>query len=135
MASDIEINRIRNDTDGWQLLVQQLLRYEEAAFEAKDFSFLESLESRKWLDSLSYRQAEWLIDIRDSVQTVSDFRGYSVKYLIQRCHENRFDLNDDGDQVWLTGLHQSRPTTVRRNEARRLYRLAKRLGEIDDWAA
>jgi hypothetical protein len=135
VASDIEIERIRKDAERWKSLVQQLLRYDDSVLEQKDSCFLDSLSLRDWLDELSYLQAEWLLDIRDSVQIVPEFRGYSVRYLVRCCYENRFGFDSEDDQAWLVELYQSGKTSIRKNQAKRLYYMAKDIGEVEDWAA
>ena len=135
MASDREIEAIRKDPERWRLLVRQLLRYDEHLFEPKDIGYLDSLAVRDWQEELSYRQAEWLLDIRDSVQVVTTFRDFSVPILIRRCYENRLEFDLDEDRAWVADVHASGRTSLRRSEAARLYRLAKGIGEVDDWAA
>ncbi len=76
---------------------------------------------------LSYRQAEWLLDIRDEAQTVTDHRGYSIRHLLTFCYENHLDLNED-DEDWLMELRKSGRMSVRKHEAIRLHRLARQLG-------
>lgn len=131
LASEIEIERIRKNNVEWRLLVRGLLRQaEQDALRDKDFGFLESLSARTWQEQLSYRQAEWLLDIRTGVERVSSYMGFSLRSLMQGCYESRFGL-DDEDQVWIAAIHESGRTSLRRNEARRIYNLAKHLGEID----
>lgn len=93
---------------------------------------LDSLaEKQHRLEELSYRQAEWLLDIRDEIQTVTEYRHCSVQYLLRCCYENRLSLDED-DEEWVFELRNSGRTTVRKYEARRLYSLARELGDIDD---
>jgi hypothetical protein len=94
--------------------------------------FLDSLaEKQRWLVELSYRQAEWLLDIRDEMRTVIEHRGCGVRYLLRSCYENRLDLDED-DEAWVIELHKSGRTSVRKYEARQLYGLARELGHVDD---
>lgn len=132
MASDREIQRVRKDPQEWRLLVGRLLIYaDHGALPDKDETYLDSLTRRPWLEELNYRQAEWLLDIRDRVQTVSNYRGFSLKTLISNCHQNRFGLDDDEDQVWLEELKASGRSALNTYETRRLYALAIGLGLID----
>jgi hypothetical protein len=137
VALDSEIERIRKDTDQWRMLASRLLKYaEQDALSDWELDFLENILSKKWLDELSYRRGESLLVIRDDLVTVSSYRGSSVKYLAQMSYENRFDLDDDEEEAWLVELYQSGRTSIRTNEARRLWRLAVRVGVIEsDWSA
>ena len=135
MASDREIERLRKDTDEWRRLATRLLRYDDNdVLPLKDSTFLEGILDRHWQPELSYRQAEWLIDIRRNVEFVSTYRGYNLRRLVNICHANRFEFDDD-DETWIVGIFESRRDTLRYVEARRVYGLARQLGEVDDWAA
>lgn len=131
MASETEIQRVRKAPDLWRGLLNGLLRMADHDLVAeKDVVLLDSLDSKPWLEVLSYRRAEWLLDIRDSVELVTSHHGYGVSRLIQLCYESRFGLDED-EEDWITALKASGRTSVRRNEARRLFAMAKRLGEIE----
>jgi hypothetical protein len=134
VASDIQIDRFRKDTPRWRLKVQQLLRYYADTLPERNVLFLDSLALNKHQDELSYLQAEWVLDIDDSVTMVSTYRQYSLARLIRVCYENRLDFDGD-DGEWIATLYNSGLTSVRRYEARRVYNLAKQIGEVDDWAA
>lgn len=130
MALDREIERIRKDPDQWRPLLHQLLRHDDLA--PRHLGLLDSLaERQRWLEELSYLQAEWLLDIRDEAQTVIEYRGHGVRYLLRCCYENRLDLDEDGE-AWVIELHKSGRMPVRKYEARRLYDLAHELGYVDD---
>ena len=131
MALDREIEQIRNDTAQWRALAQRLPNVGQGALTGWELDFLEEIPKRTWLEQLSRRQAEILLGIRDSVETVSSYRGYSTKWLCAACHENRFDL-DEEDQAWVERLHASDSISMRRRDARRLLGLAKRLDVIGD---
>ena len=136
MASEAEIQRVRKDPDQWRPIHRMLLRLADAnLIEDRHVILLDSLEAKPWLEELSYLQAEWLLDIRDGVQTVSSYRGYSASRLLQLCYESRFGLDEEAEE-WVVALKESGRTTLRRSEAARLFALARRLGEIEsDWAA
>jgi hypothetical protein len=136
MALDAEIERIRKDTEHWRALMRQLLSYaEKGVLSDWELDFLESNLGKRWLDELSYRQAESLLEIRDDVQVVSAYRGYSVKTMLQGVYENRLDLDDDGEE-WVKRLYESGRNEIRRKDARRLIAIARRIGLIEtDWAA
>lgn len=131
VASDIEIERIRKDTETWRALARSLVGHTaQDELHDNELDFLEQLLERRWLEELSYRQAEWLLDIRDNTRRIGSYRGFSLRTLIRRCNENRFDL-DDEDQVWISGLYQEGSEVIRLRQARRVFALAQRLGEVD----
>ena len=131
MALDREIEQIRNDPDRWKTLARQLPQAGPEAFTDWELDFLEEIPKRKGLEHLSHRQAEILLGIRDNVEIVSSYRGYSVKWLSTACHENRFDL-DEEDQAWVERLYANSPAAMRSKDARRLLSMARRLGVIED---
>jgi hypothetical protein len=134
MASDIAIERIRKDTEAWRGLAGRILRLTEpGVLTDNEVDFLEQIQERSWLDELSYRQAEWLLGIRDNVEQVASYRGFSLTRLIRRCYESRFDL-DDREQRWISRLFERREEPIRARDARRIYSIAQRQGEVDRFA-
>ncbi len=130
MALDREIEQIRNDTAQWRALARRLPSVGSEALTDWELDFLEELPRRTWLEQLSLRQAEILLEIRDDVELVSSYRGYSVKWLCSVCHDNRFDL-DEEDQARVERLHARGSGSQRRKDAQWLMRLAKRLDVIE----
>jgi hypothetical protein len=72
-------------------------------------------EGRRFLDDmkglpdghvLTTRQGEFLVDLRDEVEQVSKYRGFSIGILIERCLLNRLDLADDGDIEFIERVKQ-----------------------------
>lgn len=132
MASEAEIERVRKDKDLWLPLVQRLYRHvEDETLHPRHMGFIESLMVRPKQEELSFLQGEWLLDARDEVVLVSEYSTYGVKFLIRVCYESRSGLDSDDDQDWVVELFKSGRTSIRRYEARRLYVLAKQLGEIE----
>ena len=128
MASPREIEDLRKDTGKWRLLARQLLKYDEHALPSKDVCLLESLDHWRE-DVIAYRQAEWLIDIRNRAKPAKDIDGYPVRRLATICYENRFEF-DEGTQEWIEAIFLSDKSELRLWEARRLYGLAERLDEV-----
>lgn len=131
MALDREIEAVRKDPDRFRFMAKQLLEHDEASLTDQALDFLEKVSGWKWSEDLSYRQAEWLLDLRDDHQMVTAFRGYSIGALVRVCFLNRFEFDEDA-QEWIEGVHASGRTSLRRREAARLHRLARRLGEAGD---
>lgn len=131
MALDREIEQIRHDPAQWRALARRLPLLGSEAFTDWELDFLEEIPNRRWLEHLSPRQAEILLEIRDGVETVSSYRNHSVKWLCAICYGNRYDLNED-EQAWVERLHANNPTSLPRKDAARLMNFARRLGMFDD---
>jgi hypothetical protein len=133
VATEREISRIRHDHAEWTALVRQLLAYGEVNdLEDRHVDFLESLQ-RPWRSKeLSYRQVEWLLDIRDSTTFLSQYRGVGVKFLMRACFENRFGIDDMDDVAWVEAIWAAREDRLRKRDAQRLFWIARSLDAIDD---
>lgn len=133
MATDREISRVRHDRDEWRGIVRKLIKYAgQHDLEDRHVDLLDGLESKTFLNELSVRQAEWLLDIRDDVDFISEHRGVSVRFLIRSVYENRHGLDDEEDMAWVEEIWRRHDVNVRKREARRLYALARPLGLLDD---
>jgi hypothetical protein len=130
VALDREIERIRNDTAQWRALALRLSDAGRDALTDWELDFLEEIPRRTYLEQLSHRQAEVLLLIQDSIEIVSSYRDYSVKWLCATCYENRLDL-DEEDQAGIERLYATRPVSLRRREARRLLSLIRRIGYFE----
>jgi hypothetical protein len=133
VATEREISRIRHDQVEWRGLVRRLLGYaEKHDLEHRHMGLLESLNDRFYQDELSYRQAEWLLDIRDDTNFVSEYRGASLKFLLRSAFENRFGLDDEDDVAWVEELWRRQEATLRKRDVRKLHALVSALGLFDD---
>jgi hypothetical protein len=130
VASPREIEDFRKDAGRWRLVMRQLLAYDRDALSDEMVDLIERLAPLTHVEEISYRQAEWLLDVRDKVRIVPTYRQFSLKALVKACHQNRFDLGE-ADQDWIEQLVESGRGEFRFYEARRIYRLARRLGEVD----
>ena len=137
MVSEAEVERVRKDRSIWLPLAKSLLRYiERERFPSRHTCILESLTTKHWAEEISPDQARWLLDIRDDVEIVSEYRGSSLAFLIRFCHENRFGLDSEDDQIWIVELYGSRRASVPKYEARYIHGFAQLLDEAhDDWVA
>ena len=133
MASDAEIERIRKDTQGWRSLAARILAQTKPGdLSDENIDFLEQIQVRPWLEELSYRQAEYILGLRDSVMLVSIYKGRSISSMIRFCRENLLAIaegeNEEEEKDWITNLARQSPQSLRRHEASRLHSLAKQLG-------
>lgn len=133
MALEAEIELIRKDTEGWRSLAVRLLaQINPGDLRDQDLDFLEQIPARPWLLELSYRQAKYLLDLRDSLTLVSNIDNQSVSLMIRRCLENLAELpegeNEQEEKGWIQDLAHRKPQQLRRHEASRLHSLAKQIG-------
>lgn len=136
MASDLEIQRVRTDTEHWRAIARRLLAFaKEDDLTDWELDFLESLLERTWLTELSYKQAESLLVIRDDVSHVANYMRSSVTYWIRVCCENRFGIEDERKRAWVVSLHGSGAVTLRKKDARKLWKIADAMQLTDRAAA
>jgi hypothetical protein len=80
---------------------------------------------------LTTRQAEKLLEIRDSIEMVKEIgrSRFSVRILLAKCHEARSDLNED-DEEFILKTREKNLTMIRRRDGGRLLRCAFQLNLI-----
>jgi hypothetical protein len=81
---------------------------------------------------LTSRQAEKLFEIRDATVLHRTIAGVSVRNLVNRCYEARFDL-DEGDEEWIERLWKSGTAELRSSDLARLKRCSKQIGELESY--
>ena len=131
MASWREIERIRTDGKAVRSMAGRLLADHRAAMRDWEVDFLEGRLVREEVEELTTRQAEKLLEIRDSVVFVSQYRGFNLKRLLHDCHHARLDL-DEEDEEWIVERHAEGSGTIRYGHVGRLMRCARQLGLIDE---
>lgn len=133
MATEREISRVRHDPAQWRGITRHLIDYaEKHDLEERHLKLLATLQTSAASDEISYRQAEWLLDIRDDVDYVSEYRNVSVKFLIRAVYENQYGVDDDDDASWIKEIWRQSPARLRKRDARRLYTIAKLIGLLED---
>ncbi len=131
MASWREINEIGRDPARVHRLAEQLLAAHRNDLTEWELDFLESISQRGSSDlELTTRQAEKLVELRDSMKRYTNVEGLNVKLMIDDCWMGRIDL-DEGDEDFLNRVRGR--TSLRRGEVSRLLRCARRLHLIDDY--
>ena len=131
MASWAEIDRIRKDPGAFKKLAAQLLN--DPTYERSDFAdgFLENV--LHWeRDELSTRQGEVLVGLRDEAETHTTYKGLSIRTLIDKCHINRFDL-DEGDRQRIEKLKELDRGFVTGSQMGWFKRICKQLGEMEQY--
>ncbi len=106
-----------------------------------EIDFLESLEQRdkagnaEAAEPLSMRQREKLFELMRAAERYTGYEGFNIKVLVERAYTERFDLDDDEDQEFLTSLKAamsaSLAPSVSGRELRRLLRCCRMLGLIE----
>jgi len=81
---------------------------------------------------LTTLQAEKLLDIRDAAILHRDFKGISVRNLINKCYLARTELGED-DEQFIERLYKSGVEQLRRNDLARLKRCSVQLGQLEDY--
>jgi hypothetical protein len=96
-----------------------------------EIDFLESMATRDDPEPLSMRQREVLVDLRSKAERHATVNGFAVPNLIERTWAERFDLDDEEDQVFIEALRTSGARTVTGRQRGRLLRIARLLGVIE----
>lgn len=129
MASWREIDRIRKDVHGFRALCAALSKAYGDDLNPWEAEFLEVNAVRR-VEEFSVRQAETLLDIRNGVELVETFRGFSVRLLLRGCNEGRLDLTE-ADEGWVHAAYTNNPEKIRRRHAGRLFACAQQLGLVE----
>ncbi|MGH6824358.1 hypothetical protein [Methyloceanibacter sp.] len=92
----------------------------------KQHDFLSDMARFK--GSISTRQGETLLGIRDDLQEMSTIYGFDVGSLTRKCWLGRADLSEE-DEEWIEKLRGR--TTIRWKNRGRLLRIARQLELIN----
>lgn len=130
MASWAEIERLRKNGPGFRALAARLLAAHRDDLTEWESAFLDDLCGQNGATDFSLRQSEKLFEIRDGVEPIAEFRGFSVRLLIDQCYLARLDLSE-GDEAWIVALRARDERTVRRRHLGRLLRCAREISLID----
>jgi hypothetical protein len=134
MASWREIDRVRKDPGAFKsVAVEILARRDQHLCDLSESAddFLQGI-SRWRGPELSSRQGEVLLGLRDETAMHFDIRGLSVRPLIDRCFQLRFEL-DPGDRQRLEDLKNSGRSYVTGRQIGWFKRVCKELGEIEGY--
>ena len=127
MATCKEIERYKKDAEGARRLCRRILTAAPDALSASGEAILDGIASKTFLNELSTRQAEVILEIRDETELVSTtWNGLSVTRLIRQCYEGRCDLSE-ADQEWIEKVYDTSRSTIRRRSVGRLVRCAREL--------
>jgi hypothetical protein len=128
-----EIDRIRKDPVAVRSLAKRLLDIPNHDWTAWELDFLEAMSRHAGPDPLSTRQGEKLMELRDDAEDHSQYRGLSVKILIEKCNLGRDDLDDPADAEFVAKLYASGATSIKRHQLWRLLRCGRQLGHVEKY--
>jgi hypothetical protein len=134
MASWREIDRVRKDPGAFKSLANEILaRRDQQLCNLSEFAedFLHGI-SRWRGPELSSRQGEVLLGLRDETAMHFDIRGLSVRTLIERCFQVRFEL-DLSDRERVEDLNNSGRSYVTGRQIGWFKRICRELGEIEGY--
>jgi hypothetical protein len=134
MASWREIDRISKSPAEARRIAAGLLKFHSLDLSEWEAAYLESIARHPEDEQLTTRQSEKLLQIRDDIQLISEYRGFSVAILVEKVHLARLDLSQD-DEDWIVGIRQRSGGMISRKNAGRLLRLAHQLNLIEDEVA
>jgi CRISPR/Cas system CMR-associated protein Cmr1 (group 7 of RAMP superfamily) len=126
-----EINALQRDPARATRMAQFLLGLHDIAWTDWEVDFLRSM-SRESEESLTTRQAEKLVELRDASVWHSRVDGFSLKLLIKSCNEMRHLLSER-DEEFVVQLKEQGTTDLRRRDAARLIRCARITSEIEPY--
>ncbi len=131
MSSWREISAIGKDPVRVRNSAKGLLAAYRADLTDWELDFLDSVLQRSEQDeNLTTRQAEKLVEIRDSLKHYSTIDGLSVRRLIENCWMARLDLSES-DEDFINRVRGC--GSLRRSDAQRLLRCARQLYLIDGY--
>lgn len=132
MANFREIHDFQKDAGRSRRLAESLLMNCVAEWSDWERDFLDHMQNQK--SELSTRQAEKLLELRNDAAVFRKVDGIAFTTLIRTCFEARLDLDDEDDGAFLEKLRWGDAARLRRPQALRLVRIARRLGLIEPYA-
>jgi ATP-dependent exoDNAse (exonuclease V) alpha subunit len=131
MAACAELERVRRDPVTVRRLAKRLIG--DPYCEDSEFAdgFLENIANWK-RDEITLRQAEVLLDLRDSAEIHTHYKGLSIQLLIEKCYANRYEL-DEVDRKRLEAIYEKGQKFVTGVQMGWFKRICKKLGEMEDY--
>jgi hypothetical protein len=130
MADYREILALQKDPARARTLAQALVHMDDMEWTDWELDFLESIGCRR--HDLTTRQGEKLAELCDEAAWYTTAEGFSLHALIERCHLCRDELGLS-DAAFIARLKAANATRLRRKDARRVLRCARRIGEIEPY--
>jgi hypothetical protein len=131
MASWREIDQIRKDPASVREIAKRLLGLPRSEFTDWEIDFLQGTANHTARGDLTTRQSEKLLQIRDDIEIITQFRGFSVELLLKQCHDARVDLSEP-DETWIAQMFARNKASIRRKSIGRLMQCARELNIIEE---
>lgn len=100
-------------------------------------AFLADLEKFKGPELLTMRQREWLHALRGRATRRSVVKGFRASTLIRKLWQARLDFDEGAEEFLIHHYEQAQKVghgyAVSEPSWRYLFRLARQIGEIDEW--
>jgi len=122
-----ELDTLAKDPKRANATAAMLLDLADTDWNDWETDFLENMSA--WRSTLSTRQAEVLIELRDASVLLDKMRGFSLKALIDRLWMYRDELTEEGDVEFVCQLKEAGTTKLRKRQAAKLLAIARK---IDD---
>ena len=123
MSSYHELHKLAQNPAAVTTLATFLLKLPDAGWSEWEANFLDMIHRQ---ETLTTRQGEKLIELRDDAKSYSKFDGLSVSSLVRDCWIARLELSED-DEAFIDGLKQHSTTTLKKRPLMRLLRCAREL--------
>lgn len=135
MTDHRALKSLAESPDSVRALARQLLAIGErdpaTAWTDWELDFLDGMATRESEEPLSMRQREVLDELRSAATRLNDLDGIRVRNLIERCWQERADLDNDDDQLFIEELRASGQRSVTRRQRGRLLRLCREAGVLE----
>jgi hypothetical protein len=122
MATYLDMQKLAQNPGTVTMLASYLLNIETVEWTDWELDFLESMARRTSTDPISTRQREVLVELKDNATSHTTTRdGQSVRALILRCWEARFDLDEESEQ-FIVDLYERKLMSLKPRQLGRLQR-------------
>jgi hypothetical protein len=128
MADYRDILALQKDPARARTTAQALVHMGDMEWTDWELDFLESIGCRR--HDLTTRQGEKLAELCDEAAWYTTVEGFSLRALIECCHLCRDELGLS-DAGFIAQLQAADANRLRRKDARRVLRCARRIGEIE----
>ena len=122
-----ELDTLAKDPKRANATAAMLLDLADTDWNDWETDFLENMSA--WRSTLSTRQAEVLIELREAGVLLAKIHGFSLKALVDRLWMYRDELTEGGDVEFVCQLKEAGTTKLRKRQAAKLLAIARK---IDD---
>ena len=130
-----EIDRVRKDSVAVKSLAKRLLSIPNHDWNDWELDFLEHMARHRRPESITTRQGEKLIELRDHSEYHSSVQGFRVASLITNCWLARDDLKNEEDGNFIDNLKASGASALRRRHLGKLLACARQVGAVEKYIA